>query len=125
MKNTIIIIALMLIPVSSWGAVTNTIIESTLLEGSQAKFVMPIEKNQNVLNRESWSSPNGIICSASLIRQAEELVDGSFEYVSQEGYGAQITIDCSNNISRETASFLFFGIVGDKENVGNFYVWCE
>ena len=89
----------------------------------QGKYIIPITpKEYNY--KTVWRSPNGIACSISLFTRSDG-ASGAYECITPDKYKAQVVLDCSINTSRETAVYLFFGQIGDAEEVGNFYVWCE
>ena len=89
------------------------------------EFVLPVDiDGKGYISREVWRSPGGIACSVSLFEHSSEDA-GTFECVSPERYKAQVALDCAANSSRDTAVYLFFGMVANENEVGNFYVWCE
>lgn len=100
------------------------ILRSTNGEVDQ-EIVLPFGESKSIILKEAWRSPVGIVCKASAFEQNVGLAKGTFECENKEGYKAQISIDCSSNNSKETSAYLFFGLVGKFENIGNFYVWCE
>ena len=70
-----------------------------------------------------WRTPKNIVCTVELWGSNE--VEGSFTCQSPENYKAQIIFDCTNHKSQESAAYLFFGVLNQKDESGNFYVWCE
>lgn len=89
-----------------------------------ATFMIPI-KNEAYSSKEVWRSPKGIACSAHAIPQKNGNVLGSYQCITPQKFKSQVSVDCSKNTNRETAMYLFFGQVGDANEIGNFYVWCE
>jgi hypothetical protein len=106
------------------GGVNNVHIVRTELTEVLATYIIPITpKEYNY--KTVWRSPKGIKCSVSLLPQKNNGAAGGFECITPEKYKAQVELDCSTNISRESAMYLFFGQIGNFEEVGNFFVWCE
>ncbi|MBV2131162.1 hypothetical protein [Arsukibacterium indicum] len=89
------------------------------------EIVLPFNEAESIILKEVWRSPVGIFCKTTVLNQDAGLAKGSFECQNKDGYKAQISIDCSLNNSKENSAYLFFGLVGAPENIGNFYVWCK
>ena len=88
------------------------------------KYVLPVSmRGKGYISKEIWRSPKGIVCTVSLFEHSSK-TDGTFECVSPENYKAQIALDCAVNSNSKTAVYMFFGMIGDGREVGNFYVWC-
>lgn len=100
------------------------VVRSTEGEINQ-EVVLHFDQSTPLILKEAWRSPSGIVCKVTAYEQNDGLPKGTFECESQEGYKAQIALDCSQHNSKETSAYLFFGLVGKFENAGNFYVWCQ
>tara|TARA_R110000868_G_scaffold405738_1_gene685493 strand:- start:607 stop:984 length:378 start_codon:yes stop_codon:yes gene_type:complete len=89
------------------------------------EIILPFGESKSLMLNEVWRSPVGIVCRASAYEQKIGLPKGAFECESKEGYKAQIGLDCSQHKNKKTSAYLFFGLIGKFDNIGNFYVWCE
>ena len=90
------------------------------------KFVLSADiYGKGYVKKEVWRSPKGIYCSVALFEKSKKPEVGQFECESREGFKAQVSLDCSKNISSEMAVYLFFGRVNHEGENSNFYVWCQ
>jgi len=107
------------------GGTLNVNVIRSVHDDIQAQYVIPFSNSQAELGKSVWRSPNGIVCTVSLVPQLKGLPIGVFECVTPEKYKAQIAFNCTRNINKQTSAYLFFGKIGDYETFGNFYVWCD
>ncbi|AZZ92571.1 hypothetical protein EUZ85_18315 [Hahella sp. KA22] len=103
--------------------ITGVNVARYLNEREESLVRIPFGELENVILKEVWRSPGGIVCKISLYGVVQ--LQGTFECESKEGYKAQIGVNCLENLSKESSAYLFFGLVGESQNVGNFYIWCN
>ena len=108
--------------------IKNIYVNRTVFDIIDVKYTIPVNEAKSLIMRDLWRSTNGIVCSIDVITAKKPLytqTSGTFECKTPEGYKAQIGFNCSQHTNRENSQYMFFGLVGKKENIGNFYVWCE